>query len=681
MAIVKSPKPNTEAVARNRIPRFFLDRPSVNLSAQKNLLLCAALVLLPHLFQQRALILTYCIALLSWQVLIAHEKLKPTTRLTRLLLTLMSFALIFTQPASMMSQNAGVELLLMMLFLKLFEAHAGRDVTVTYGLCLFVLLTAFLYNSSIVMWAYSLVAIYALLHSMKRTGSRQRLSMHNLLPDKSLLGLMLRALPIAAIIFIVIPRPSGPLWGIPAHSGMAKTGLTEQMSPGEIGQLSDNDSIAFRVTFKGDAPAPKDMYWRGPIFTFYNGHTWSEPDFIAKNDRFNQPTKLALPPQHSDTKRYDYQVLLNPHNHKWLFTLNSNDAAPAHTHYSPVGQLLAQRPITTTFIYTVNPSRPRLERDEIEPFTRHYLRLPNRFGHKTRHLIEQLKMRTDKTRAYDVQMVQQVLNYFQENNFIYTRKPPLLARYPVDQFLFDTRAGFCEHYASAFTFMMRAAGIPARIVTGYQGAEYNPAQDYYIVRQSNAHAWTEVWLQNKGWTRVDPTTVIPPSRIDRSSIAEKQNQDAKQLKNGYLLSHPLDMIGYYFDAIDYQWDLHVVGFDTQSQSRLFQQLQTRTALLTLLIVAVLAILVFTIIKWRTTVPRDPANHYYQLFCAKLSRRGYQKAAHETPNDFALRVVRERPQWKILVDNITALYLQLRYSKVPPNNTIDRLRQHVKSLKV
>lgn len=667
----------------SRFRRFLAQRIKPNAVLQVYLLVCTSLVLVPHLFQQRTVILIFCIALLGWQVMIITRTLSAPMRITRLLLTLTSIVLIFTQPTAMMSQNAGVELLLMMTCLKLFETTSARDTTVTYGLCLFVLLTAFLYNSSIYMWVYSLLVIYAILHSIQFTSSQNTQHKIVLRPDKSLLRIMALGLPLTALVFIVLPRPAAPLWGIPSQGGMAKTGLTEQMSPGAIGQLGDNDSVAFRVKFFGNAPDISDMYWRGPIFTFYNGHTWNEPKFAGSYIRYNQPQKMALPGNADNSTRYHYQVLLNPDNRKWLFALNINDAAPPLTHYTPTDQLLASRAITTSFIYEIDPSKTKIARNEIEPFTRRYLRLPTNFGKQARQLVAQFKTHINKQRPYDRQIVEQALNYFRNNNFVYTRKPAQLLRDPVDQFLFDSRAGFCEHYASAFAFLMRAADIPARIVTGYQGADYNPAQDYYIVRQSNAHAWTEVWIQNQGWTRIDPTRVIPPGRIDRSSINAQQTQDARKRTQHNLLAHPIEMISDYFDLIDYEWGLHVVGFDLQSQIALFKTVQQhlRTILLTVLILVSAFIVVIVLLARRRFKIYDPVARSYQRFCYLFSRRGLSKAAHETPNQFAQRAVQRYPRWKAQIEQVTSLYLQLRYSKTPAIGAIAQLQHQVKALRI
>lgn len=675
------PSATTQHMAnkRKRVLQFFLDRPQSIQAAQKNLLICATLVLLPHLFQQRWLILAYCLALLGWQLLILLNMTRAPTRIVRMLLTLMALALIFTQQRSMMGQNAGVELLLMMLCLKLTEAKTTRDFTVTHGLCLFVLLTGFLYNSSIIMWAYSLLVIYTLLASVKHTVAMRALPTHRIYLDRSLLKLMTAGLLLSAVMFILLPRPAGPLWGIPTPAGAAITGLNEQMSPGEISQLGDNNSVAFRVKFKGPAPDINRMYWRGPVFTYFNGRSWREPAFAAKYTRFDKATKPALAPQNADTERYHYEVLLNPHNHKWLFTLDSNDAAPPNTHYSAVGQLLAEYPITSTFIYEIDPAQPVMEHDDAAPFSQRYLNLPAVFASRTRQLVAEFKRSIDPSRAYDVQMVLRALKYFRQEPFTYTRRPPRLSKDPVDEFMFNSRAGFCEHYASAFAFMMRQAGIPARIVTGYQGAEYNPAQDYYIVRQSNAHAWVEVWLQNQGWTREDPTMVIPPDRIDRTGMTSQQSQASQQLSRDNLLEHPLQLLGYYLDAVDYQWGRRVVGFDTQYRNRLFTQLQF-IPLLPVLLGLIIAIgLIILLYRNKISTQQDPVNRYYQQFCHKLSRRGFRKAAHESANDFARRIIVERPELRHAVQPVTEIYTQLRYSRTPPRDGIKQLRRQVRSI--
>jgi transglutaminase-like putative cysteine protease len=324
--------------------------------------------------------------------------------------------------------------------------------------------------------------------------------------------MLLQAAPIAAVLFVLFPRISGPLWGLPEDAHTGRTGLSDTMAPGQISKLAQDDEVAFRVQFADRVPEPDRLYWRGPTLGHFDGRTWRP----VRRELADPPAPTVTAP--NDTRVLRYRTTLEPHSRRWLFALD----LPAELVRAPD---LAVSIAPDFTMVSVDPIVARLRYDgaarldaaiglnETRLSLQDWIQLPP--GQARRTLEMAARWRTEE--QDEGKLVERALAMFRDNAFRYTLDPPLLADDPVDQFLFETRAGFCEHYSSAFVVLMRALDIPARVVTGYQGAEANPGDDYWIVRQADAHAWAEVWLPGRGWVRVDPTAAVAPERIERGS--------------------------------------------------------------------------------------------------------------------------------------------------------------------
>jgi transglutaminase-like putative cysteine protease len=477
-----------------------------------NLWLLSGLLLafIPHLTHLPATLVLFSAFLLGWRLCYELRLFRLPVRRVRMLLTLTALVITFMSFHTLFGRQAGVGLLVVMLCLKLLEMKKDRDVVVAIGLGYFVVITVFFFNQSVFIGFYMLMVV-VLLTTALTAHSREGLKTLRLKNFKLASTMLLQAVPLMLLLFVLFPRIPGPLWNLPSDSFGATTGLSDSMSPGNISQLSNNDAVAFRIQFEDDIPPPHLRYWRGPVFTYFDGKAWSNSNKV----HYKQFSSLK-----NNSIRYRmagkpirYTVTQEPNNQNWLFTLEMLSALPPGSDLSPDYEVISRQPVQQLTRYSVQSYLEYQLDPQITPNLASYLQLPGKPTVRIQELIK--RWRADSSNGHE-DIVNSALQHFRELPFYYTRKPPLLLKNPVDEFLFESRRGFCEHYASSFVYLMRASGIPARVVTGYLGGESNPVSDYFIVRQSDAHAWAEVWLQGKGWIRIDPTAMIPPSRIENS---------------------------------------------------------------------------------------------------------------------------------------------------------------------
>jgi transglutaminase-like putative cysteine protease len=485
--------------------------------------------------------------------------------------------------------------------------------------------------------------------------------------------LVLQAAPLMLVLFVLFPRVQGPVFGFPQATSGGITGLSESMSPGDLAYLGLSDEVAFRVDFHSAAPKPAELYWRGPVLWHFDGRTWRMGPSAASG--------RAETPQGSDGVRYT--VTLEPHHMRWLFAVDLPATLPAGASLTPDYQLLASRPIRVRERYEMTSHlQYRLGAVERPEALERGLRLPRSLNPRARELAQQLRAGA----ASDREVVRAALSYFRTNLFFYTLTPPPLGLHSVDEFLFQTRRGFCEHYASSFAFLMRAAGVPARVVTGYQGGEINPLGGYLIVRQSEAHAWAEVWLEGTGWTRVDPTAAVSPARIEVGIAAAVPRSDPLPLsvRGDYPF---ITQLRYTLDSLTNSWNQWVLGYTPERQIRLLSRVgvdsPSWTSLTAMLVagagIVLLVLTAMTLLQLRRGRP-DPVQRAYRAFCRKLARAGLVRGRSEGPLDFARRAGAARPQAAGAVQEITGLYLALRYGDAPPAGARE-LHNRVRALRV
>lgn len=646
------------------------------------------LVVLPHVSRLPLWVTLSFFCLSGYRLLHDHAGWRlPAKWISALLAlgTMCGIAVSFNMPAS---RRAAIALLVVLLGLKLLETRTQRDVMVLSCIGYFLVVTNFLYSQSMGTALYLMAIVWLLtvtLMHFQHLGDVDRLRLRFNVRQSALL--FAQSLPLMLILFVFFPRIDGPLWRLPDDSSTGVTGLSDRMSPGTITELSTSSAVAFRVEFEGDAPPPALQYWRALVLWDYDGHTWRQGP--------------ALPVQPIQWQRldgaYTYTVTLEPHETRWLLSLDlpyavlHNDTAiPLHRigPYAAVGTLnsafefYAHRPVNRLLRYTLQ-SYTQYRVNRLSDIMRERaLQLPAHL-HTRVHLLA-LEWRQASRRDRDV--VQQALRYFHQQAFTYTLTPPALGDDPTYGFLFDTRRGYCEHFASSFTVLMRAAGIPARVVIGYQGGEVNPLGNHLTIRQSNAHAWSEVWLQGEGWRRVDPTAAVAPERIEMGLEALPEFSSAPFLLRRYSwlnrLWHGL-RLG--LDAVHYQWNHWVLQYSAQRQTEFMVRIglgalswRGLTVVLAIFLGGMIAI--FALYMFRTPIRRDPIILAYQTFCAKLARRGLLRHAYEGPLDFAQRVKQQRPELAPEIDHISTLYSTLRYGCHRSDMEIHRLCHAVRAFR-
>ncbi|TXH05067.1 MAG: DUF3488 domain-containing protein [Nevskiaceae bacterium] len=617
------------------------------------LLAVLLLVLGPHLTRLPAWESLLLLTVIGWRALIALRQWRLPAPWLRSLIALACFAAVYANFRSISGMTAGTALLSVMAVLKLLEMRARRDVMVVVLLMYFILVTHFLFSQELWTVLYllgSAIAITALLMDCNHAGEA--------LPLRMLLragGVMvLRALPLMLVFFVLFPRIPGPLWSLPTDAGGGRTGLSENMSPGDIASLMESDEVAFRVRFLDRVPAPGERYWRGPVFDRFDGRGWKPSGLTVPRPPVIEGSGAPL----------HYELTLEPQGTRWLLALDMPDptALPPDSALVGDGLLIAPRPIEQRRIvqasaYTRYVLSPTLGGRELAQA----LQLPPGYNPRTRELAAQWRAQG----LDDAAIVQKALQMFRRENFSYTLQPPRLARDSVDDFLFNTRAGFCEHYAGSFTFLMRAANIPARVVTGYQGGEKNEVGDYYVVRQYDAHAWSEVWLQGRGWVRIDPTAAVAPERVEHGVASALTLATGLPgffaHRNGARLSLTMR-----WDWVNAKWNAWVLAYGPELQADFLrnfgiEDVGTMIAVMTVLITLATGVVSLLMLRQFMSVqPHDPALRLWRRALRRLQKLGLEQQPPEGPRDFAERVTRERPELGSAMQRLLSAYLRLRY---------------------
>ena len=617
------------------------------------------LVVIPHAAYLPIWVLATFALLASWRVINAERGAPLPSRWLVIVMSAAVLAGIYVTQGSFFGRDTGVTLLIALTGMKLMETRGMRDAYVLSALGYFLVITNFLYSQSIATGIYMLVVVL-LLTTTLITFSTDSGEMEIKARLRMAAGILVQALPIMLVLFVLFPRLPGPLWSLPRDAHAAASGLSDTMSPGRISRLSLSDAVAFRASFESNPPPANRLYWRGPVMWHTDGFEWTR----GQSGRSWRAQYAEL-----DGQPVDYSVTIEPHQHRWLFALDVPSTIPSGAQMSRDFQLLASKPVRARQRYRVR-SYPdaRLPQISIEERAA-ALALPEGMHPKARALALEWREAINDDSA----IVERALEYFRLQPFVYTLSPPALQNDPVDEFLFDTRSGFCENYSASFAVLMRAAGIPARIVTGYQGGELNPLGEYLIVRQRDAHAWTEVWLERRGWVRIDPTGAVSPNRIELGmdgAIPARIGAAGLDLATRGPLWEAWRSFRFGIDAVNAGWNdwvlgygtrrqrnlLHLFGFGDASAGDLVMSMFAATA-------AVLAMLAVWLAR-RRSAPLDPTQRIYRRFCRKLERGGVTRRASEGPLDFAARAGSALPTLRAEVERITHMYVRLRYAGEP-----------------
>lgn len=628
------------------------------------LLASCALVLLLHVGHLPAWVFPTCAALLLWRGWITFRGNRLPPRWLLLPIALLAASGVFASYHTWFGRDAGVALLALLLTLKLLEMHARRDLFVALFLSFFLILAGYFYSQSIGTALMTIVAVVAILTTqlsfqytgvMPPLGRRLRLG-----------GLIvLLAMPLMLVLFLLFPRIQGPLWGMPSDAQSGRTGLSDSMAPGNIAQLALSDEIAFRVRFADAVPPKSKLYWRGVVLGDYDGRTWTPPRPRMR------PAPIAINTRGTPVR---YQVTLEPHGRRWLFALEVPQALPRlpgnPASVTPELQLLSSQAINDRVRYdAVSYVDFDLQPNAPSSVLPQWLALPPGFNPRTLAFAARLRNQSSNNE----EIIHAVLRFFREQEFRYTLEPPPLGRHAVDEFLFATRAGFCEHYSGAFVVLMRAAGIPARVVTGYQGGEINPADGFLTVRQSDAHAWAEVWLERRGWVRVDPTAAVSPDRIEQNLASVIPRRAFGGLitldagRNAWVAQ--LQRLRQHWEALTNAWNQWVLNYTPEKQRNFFRALgfdhvdwRTMAMVMAAVGAAVMAAILLPLLPRRQK--RDPVEALYQALCKRMAQQGYPRAPHEGPRDYAARLTAHDSPLpaarKAAVARFLALYETVRY---------------------
>ncbi len=618
-------------------------------------------------------------AWLTWRSGFAPVKL-PSKWLLMFLLVLAVAGTLWTH-RTLFGRDAGVTFVTLMLSLKLLETRTKRDAVVAVFLSYFLILTNFFYSQTIGVAALMLVSL-VLITSALIAANRDAGGMP-VLQQTRLAGLiLLQAFPMMLVLFLLFPRVNGPLWGLPADAAAAVSGLSDSMSPGQITSLALSDGIAFRVKFNSPLPKESSLYWRGPVLSQFDGRNWKI-----------QPANPMRPARYEAAgPEVDYTVTLEPLQKPWLFALEMPTKLPDYARLTPDLQPINTKPVTGRLRYDArsSPSFRSIayeERTDLLP----YLALPQRSNPRTRDLVTSWLIEGITGEA----MVARALKHFRTEEFFYTFEPPLLDNNPVDEFLFITKRGFCEHYSSAFTAMMRMAGIPARVVTGYQGGEINPVDGFLTVRQADAHAWSEVWLKGRGWTRVDPTAAVSPARIERGMGGAMPQRFAPPLiarLSGAWSAEALQKMKFNWEAVSNAWNQWVLNYSPDRQRETLERLGMKTPTWQEMVMAMvigvgLVSLVVTGWVLKSRRERDPVQRAWERFCKRLARAGVERAPAEGPLDFGqraeglLRAARPANAAVARIQTIVESYAALRYGPRRDAAGVRQFAQMVKELRV
>ncbi len=561
---------------------------------------------------------------------------------------LLSAIAVFFHYGHIFGRDPCVAFLYLLLGFKFAETRRAYDASLLIVLCAFLLLTQFFFRQSLFAAILSIPAMYfvglslfALQRGLTKTDTRTMVHVTA--------RLFLQAMPIAALLFVVVPRISQAPWGgNGSGDGQAQTGLSARMSPGSIASLSKSNEVAFRVEFNGQPPLAHERYWRGPVLTGYDGYDW----FILPSNTRAQATP------NTNGRKIDYTVTLPASYQPWLLALDTPLAAPIAINNNKLLINLNQELQIDTATPVDQPLRYQatsILSDRFTPATP-----PNTatlLTTATNPQARSLALEFRTKHASDAALANEILLWFNREPFHYTLNPPKLGDNSIDDFIFTTRRGFCEHYAGSFVFMLRAAGIPARVVTGYQGGEMNAG--YMIVRQSDAHAWAEAYIDGQ-WRRYDPTAAVAPQRVEQGASDALRNDASRSFLSRVDIPL-LDSAKLQWDKVNFAWQKMVIDFDSTRQQAMWKKLGIEKPsgwMIVVALIAAAALWALIILKPLSELRREPlppCEKQWRKLSKKLAAYGFAKHQSETYTSFVERACKQWPQYQVPLRSIVESY--------------------------
>ncbi len=636
------------------------------------LLLSVGLMVLPHVKNISFSIFLYFNSLLVWRFCGIWKKSWLPNKYVIVGLTIAGVYLLYNDSRGVFGRDAGTSIFIVALGLKLLEIRQNKDLYLVTALAFVVAASLFLYQQSVVMAVY-IVMVTCLLFATLLIITTGVSETSKAIKQSALITM--QALPIAIIFFVFFPRLEVPQWLLLPEKRSAISGLSDTLRPGSISKLGFSSDLVFRAKFEGSMPPPQKRYWRGPVFSIFDGANWTETKqrgFVRKLDKV---TFTGAP--------YRYKLMMEPQEARWIYALEMPVSFSGAVVKNGLHQLLntgdhfKRKEFEITSYLNFNTGRLT--------DTEYYdnIQLPYEPFPEIKKLVNNLQGGNDSA----VNLIRAIFKYFKKNGFEYTLNPPILKDNPIETFLFRAKRGFCGHYATAFVYLLRVAKIPARVVAGYQGGEENKAGKFVEVRQSDAHAWAEVWIKGKGWVRVDPTSAVAPDEFEQqwgeeiSTTNAYAKQQAEERGVKAWIKHLKDVWG----NIDYQWQQSIINYKGSTQADFLSHLGINNTKDMLKWLLALTTIMFLLIGWyllrKQRQTTDRILLLYQEFCRKLGRLGLMKNIGETENSFASRVIKKQPDLEQSIALITNSYIKIRYGKEWSEKDYKQLKKYVKNLKV
>jgi len=620
--------------------------------------------ILPHLGRLPAWIVAWCVLMWGSALLLPRLQWPGPGRKVLIFLSVLGLMGLLATFSTRLGPGAFLGLLALMAGLKPFEISTHRDRMITLFLAYFIVITSLFQSESLAVTIYMFISVFVTTAVLIRINDPAG----SLKEDFRRSGIiMAQAIPLMVILFLLFPRIQGSFFGL-SQAPAGQSGFSDRLRPGSISRLVENNEVAFRAEFQDPVPPAGHLYWRGIVFHAFDGGQWRRSDEI--------PGIKDLPEGRGLVK---YRIALEPHGQQWLFALDRPASKPEWSGMAADYTLKHLRSVKRKKYYAMSSFTEPLKGSGWG--VDRARQLPEGGNPQTRQLAAGFSRVADSVDA----IVDKAKNYLRTQGFTYTLNPPALGGHPIDDFLFESKKGYCEHYASAFAFLMRAAGVPARVVGGYLGGEINPFGDYLIVRQSDAHAWVEVWAQDKGWMRVDPTAVVAPARITEGVFGALPEGELRG--GGFAGFELFDQLRLGWDAVSAGWEAWFTGYSQLEQKALLERLGIRMDTWKGPLTVILFVLgaIFVLVggyAWFQLKPaadgrEDRVKAGYEKFCQKLARAGISRRPEVGPLDFAAEAAAQRPDLKPAIDEIVNLYIRVRYKEERDTSLEKRFCEKVK----
>ena len=617
---------------------------------------------------------------LAWRGYLALDMRPLPSAWWRLGLLALAVAATLLSHKTLLGRDAGVTLLAVLLTLKTLELRARRDAFVVFFLGFFCMLANFFYSQSLLTAASMLVGLLGLLTVL--VNAHMPVGKPPLAQAAKTAGWMaLLGAPIMIVLFLLFPRLA-PLWGVPSDAMVGRSGLSAKMQVGTIASLALDNSVAMRIKFDGKPPQQSNLYFRGPVLSSFDGREWL-PAQVDVFSRFRVTSSLVV-----SGAPVSYEVTLEPSSKPWLMVMDAAVQSPELTGYRTLMQAdlqwLLNRPLNDLLRYKVQ-SYPSFQHGPKTAVIglREFVELPPGFNPRTLALANEIRRDARYTQADSAALVDVAMERLRTGGYTYTLEPGVYGQNTADEFWFDRKAGFCEHIASSFVILMRALDVPARIVTGYQGGEQNSVDGFWTVRQSDAHAWAEVWYEGRGWVRVDPTSAVSPGRTGAFQRLQAPQNIVGQALTNFNPRFSLQLRATW-EAINNAWNQRVLNYTQGRQLDLLKNIGFQSPswqdLSTVLIgiIVVVSLLGAAWSLWERT-QHDPWLRLLGKARKRLAKAGIDSTAATSPRQLvALLKTHHSTQHEALTGWLMQLEAQ-RYAASGSDQTFKQLRQQFNGL--